>query len=162
MWWTLCAAAIASSTALLVAFGAYPWQKRKDRELQLQAEMRGAFIAFERAVMEAYFTTGKAEFRRKQFEVRKEFNGLLLFAEQELINEAENVATELINLHTYMVMNKIDGPATTDMTFAEMSFLAADRKWLAGARRALLKDPNAEETVCVKRFTISLQEDSET
>ena len=40
MWWTLAAATVASATALLVAFVAYPYQKTKDRELQIEAEKR--------------------------------------------------------------------------------------------------------------------------
>jgi hypothetical protein len=35
MWWTLAAATIGSVTALLIAFVAYPWQKAKDRQLEI-------------------------------------------------------------------------------------------------------------------------------
>jgi DNA-binding phage protein len=46
MWWTLAASALASSTALVIAFVAYPWQKRKDRELKLSEERREACRQF--------------------------------------------------------------------------------------------------------------------
>lgn len=37
---TISGAIIASIAALLIAFVAYPWQKKKDRELQIDAELR--------------------------------------------------------------------------------------------------------------------------
>ena len=46
MWWTLAAASIGSCSALLIAFVAYPWQKRKDRQQQLLHEKRDAYRRF--------------------------------------------------------------------------------------------------------------------
>lgn len=39
-------ALIAASVALLIAFGAYPWQKKKDRENELKREQREQYRAF--------------------------------------------------------------------------------------------------------------------
>ncbi|SFE76217.1 hypothetical protein SAMN04488523_11063 [Sulfitobacter brevis] len=46
MWWTLAAASIASATALLVAFVAYPYQKKKDRNLKEHSEKLAAYQRF--------------------------------------------------------------------------------------------------------------------
>lgn len=46
MWWTLAAASMASATALLVAFVAYPYQKRKDRKLKEHSEKLAAYQRF--------------------------------------------------------------------------------------------------------------------
>jgi hypothetical protein len=55
MWWTISAAGLASLTALVIAFGAYRWQKQQDRKLQLQLEKRRAYDEFPSAASE-YFT----------------------------------------------------------------------------------------------------------
>jgi hypothetical protein len=46
MWWTLAAATVASATALLVAFVAYPYQKKKDRKLKEHSEKLAAYQRF--------------------------------------------------------------------------------------------------------------------
>lgn len=50
MWWTIIASAIGSITALAIAFGAYPWQKRKDRQLQISLEQRKAYTDILRSI----------------------------------------------------------------------------------------------------------------
>lgn len=55
MWWTIITGAMASATALLIAFGAYRWQKQQDRRLQLQLEKRKAYDEFLSAASD-YFT----------------------------------------------------------------------------------------------------------
>ena len=46
MWWTLAAATIASVTALLIAFVAYPWQRALDRKNEVLRERRAAYADF--------------------------------------------------------------------------------------------------------------------
>ena len=55
MTWPLVAALIGSATALLIAFVAYPWQKAKDRELQIGQEARNAAQEFLKAVQQGFF-----------------------------------------------------------------------------------------------------------
>ena len=55
MWWTIITGAMASATALLIAFGAYRWQKQQDRRLQVQLEKRKAYNEFLSAASD-YFT----------------------------------------------------------------------------------------------------------
>ncbi len=43
MWWTLLSAGLGAATALLIAFVAYPYQKNKDRNLELQREKRSLY-----------------------------------------------------------------------------------------------------------------------
>jgi len=42
--WTFAGAALASFTAVGIAFGAYPWQKNKDRSLQINSEQRALYL----------------------------------------------------------------------------------------------------------------------
>ena len=46
MWWTFATAAIASLTALLIAFVAYPWQRSLDRRAKFDLEQREALRKF--------------------------------------------------------------------------------------------------------------------
>ncbi|WP_418095135.1 hypothetical protein [Sulfitobacter sp. SBS6] len=50
MWWTLAAALVAAGTALLIAFVAYPYQKKKDRKLKEHSEKLAAYQRFVFAV----------------------------------------------------------------------------------------------------------------
>jgi hypothetical protein len=64
MWWSLAAALVASVTALVVAFVAYPLQKRHDRHLQLQMEKRKAYQDFFSATSEYFSALFIALYRR--------------------------------------------------------------------------------------------------
>lgn len=57
-------AAIAASTALLIAFVAYPWQKRKDRELQKESERREVYRLFWEATNEHFTNVHRALTRK--------------------------------------------------------------------------------------------------
>lgn len=59
MWWTFAASLVASATALVVAFKAYPFQKAKDRELKISEEKRAAYQRFFDAA-EAFFAKLRA------------------------------------------------------------------------------------------------------
>lgn len=43
MWWTFAAACVASVTAIVIAFIAYPWQRSRDRQLEIQKEKRALY-----------------------------------------------------------------------------------------------------------------------
>jgi len=64
MWWTLAAATVASCTALLIAFLAYPWQKRLDRKAEFAIEQRAALREF----LESWYSLQAETRNLKQFD----------------------------------------------------------------------------------------------
>ena len=54
MWWRIVTRTMASAMALLIAFGAYSWQKQQDRNLQLQLEKRKAYDGFLSAASDCF------------------------------------------------------------------------------------------------------------
>jgi hypothetical protein len=101
MWWTLAATIIASATALLIAFVAYPWQKAKDRELQIQSEKRSAYADYLWALkrLELAITTGDDESAVPNAidEARRHFHNMILYAPVEIIRQAREI-TALLQL----------------------------------------------------------------
>lgn len=64
MWWTLAAALVASLTALAIAFLAYPYQKKLDRDLQLKLETRRVYEGFFSAANAYLSALMSAHYRR--------------------------------------------------------------------------------------------------
>ncbi|WP_421906406.1 hypothetical protein [Mameliella sp.] len=107
--WTLAGAVLASATALVIAFGAYLWQKRKDRELKLGEERREAYRRFVKAVWQhrdglvqlgkrfdlAHIEAGVSELGDIRSELTQEFLVLSLSAEEEVLIAAQEIISAL-------------------------------------------------------------------
>ncbi|GGD23378.1 hypothetical protein [Sinisalibacter lacisalsi] len=79
---------IGSIAAILIAFVAYPWQKRKDRELQLQSEERAAYKDFFSVAHSHIFAIQTRDFeaaRKLINESRVKYNSLTLYASLEVL-----------------------------------------------------------------------------
>ncbi|WP_170332523.1 hypothetical protein [Ruegeria arenilitoris] len=92
-------ALLASATALIIAFRAYPWQKQLDRSFELDVEKRRAYAAFFASLIDLF---GKAHAGDSRAFVdalvvsRKCFNSLVFYAPEEVVSACRDVIDKIL------------------------------------------------------------------
>lgn len=91
MWWTLAAASVGSLTAILIAFVAYPWQRRRDRMLQIQTEKREAYSEFlsDFSKLEPLIWGWDSPQEAFRLTLKSSFSKLYLYAPTQVIDACE-------------------------------------------------------------------------
>lgn len=110
---TIVAALIAAVTALIIAFFAYPWQKRKDRELKIHNEKLIAYRKFVSAVTEHHLLLGISSSGNITHEtilaVSPQFLAagyeLLLYAPKEVAIECQKYHAAVLDYHFHTLAN---------------------------------------------------------
>lgn len=92
----LAAASVTSLTALLIAFAAYPWQKRKDRELIVGTEARTLVKDFIEVLQAAFFEISETNemTHETHIKINKTLHCLHLYIEEEDILLARDYLSE--------------------------------------------------------------------
>jgi len=141
-------ALLAASVALLIAFGAYSWQKKKDRELQLQLERRSLYGKFARtsreAINEVKFGKNPEKVFGKIHEFEVTYAEFLMAAKDTPISEATSLRAAFYAL----THNRDQHELRANCEMAFFKCLVAMRKDVfegTSVASELLDDPVAEK-----------------
>jgi len=139
-------AAIASMTALLIAFVAYPWQKRRDRGVQIHAERRQAFSAFFAAMdnlsASIIFDDDLVAHRKAILDGRKALNELMLSGDDEAVKACLIAVNAIMDWRS----KKNSGvEANRSDEFAACTFARKAREQALTAARVSLFGPTSQE-----------------
>ena len=92
-------ALLASATALVIAFRAYPWQKQLDRGFELDIEKRRAYAAFFESLIDVFreAENGNSDaYQEALIENRKCFNSLVFYAPSKVVYACRQVLEKVM------------------------------------------------------------------
>lgn len=153
MWHYIISASIASLTALVIAFVAYPWQKKKDRDLKIHSEKLAAYQHFIRELTEFHIMTATKNFVKgdtdaltsRYPQAMAASYALIFYAPKDVIVKSQLYVDALFDLFSFSLQRLRKEEILDDSHLARMEELFdATSKARRAAVLAIRKDVNDE------------------